>query len=77
MDVRIGVIHTMKEIEVELGSDADRKVIRGEVEAVLSGESKVLWLTDKSGKDHGVAADKIAWVEISGSDSERRIGFVH
>jgi hypothetical protein len=35
----------------------------------------VLWLVDKRGKDIGVPAAKIAYVELGTADGERRIGF--
>jgi hypothetical protein len=77
VDLRIGVIHTVKEIEIELAGDADRDKVREEIEAALSGESRTLWLTDRNGRDHAVPADKIAWVELGRAEAERRIGFVH
>lgn len=76
MDVRIGVQYTAKEIEVDLGETSETESIQKEIDAVLSGGSKVLWLTDRRGRKVGVPADKIAYVEIGADSSERRIGFV-
>lgn len=75
MDVRIGVIHTMKEIDVELPNDADPAAIRDAVDRALSEDSKVLWLSDRHGRQIGVPAERIAYVELGSPDSERRIGF--
>lgn len=75
MDVRIGVTYTGKELDVELGEDADGDAVQSDVDAALGGSSAVLWLTDKKGRRVGVPTDKIAYVEIGGPDSERRIGF--
>lgn len=75
MDVRIGVIYTSKEIEVELGDDAKTDTIQKDVDGALS-KGGTLWLTDKRGRRIGVPADKIAYVEIGGGGGERRIGFV-
>ena len=77
MDVRIGVIHTVKEIEIELAGDADREKVREQIEAALDGDSTTLWLSDRNGRDHAIPADKIAWVELGRAEAERRIGFVH
>ena len=77
MDVRIGVIHTVKEIEIDLAADADRDQVRKDVEAALAGDASTLWLTDRNGRDHAVPSDKIAWVELGRAETERRIGFVH
>ena len=74
MDVRIGVTYTGKEIDVELDDDVDRDELRAGIEGALGGGG-VLWLTDRRGRSIGVPADKVAYVEIGGPDSERRIGF--
>ena len=75
MDVRIGVTYTPKEIDVELGSDADAAQIKADIEQALSNEHGVLWLTDRRGRQVGVPVSKLAYVEIGSPDAERRIGF--
>ena len=75
MDVRIGVIHTVKEIDIELPSDADRAEIRTTIESALADDAATLWLTDRHGREVAVPAAKIAYVELGSPDSERRIGF--
>ena len=39
MDVRIGIVQSMKEIDVELPKDADRDKIQKEIEASLSKDT--------------------------------------
>ena len=75
VDVRIGVLHTPKEIEIELPADADRAEIRSRVDAALTGAGGVLWLTDRQGAEYAVPAERIAWVQVGSADVERRIGF--
>ncbi|MDZ7674959.1 MAG: DUF3107 domain-containing protein [Acidimicrobiales bacterium] len=75
MDVRIGVTYTGKEIDIDMGADADADSVRSQVDDALAGESAVLWLTDKKGRRVGVPSDKLAYVEIGSPDTERRIGF--
>lgn len=75
MDVRIGVIHTVKEIDVELPSDVDRAKVRADIEAALADDDNTLWLTDRHGRDIAVPSAKIAYVELGSPDSPRRIGF--
>ena len=75
MDVRIGVTYTAKEIDVDLGPDADGDAVKADVDAALGGESSVLWLTDRRGRRVGIPAEKIAYVEIGSAETERRIGF--
>ena len=75
MEVRIGVTHTPKEIEVELADDTDAASLVSEIEGVLAADDKVLWLTDRRGRKVGVPAGKVAYVEIGSPHDERRVGF--
>jgi len=75
LDVRIGVIHTAKEIDVELSEDVDRDELVKSVEDALGDDGKVLWLTDRKGRRFGVPSRRVAWVEIGGPHDERRVGF--
>ena len=75
MDVRIGVTHTPKEIDVELPSDADRQEIRRAIEVAISDDAAVLWLTDRNGREICVPGEKIAYIELGSPETERRIGF--
>lgn len=75
MDVRIGVTYTGKEIELEMAEDANRDEIMQRLEQALGNGAKVLWLTDKRGRNVGVPADKIAYVEIGSPGDDRRVGF--
>ncbi len=75
MDVRIGVTQVAREINIEMSDTADRDALKAQAEAALSGAVDVLWLTDKKGKEFGVTAAKIAYIEIGTAESERRIGF--
>lgn len=75
MDVRIGVTQAPRELSIELDDDADRDDLKARIEAALGGASDVLWITDKRGKDIGVPAAKLAYVELGSADSDRRIGF--
>ena len=74
MDVRIGVARTAKELEIELPDDADGEAVKAALADALKGDDEVLWLTDKRGRQVGIPADKIAYVEIGGEES-RTIGF--
>lgn len=75
MDVRIGVTYTAKEIEVELADDTDRAELVAAVDGAVSGDSNVLWLTDRKGRTIGVPAGKIAYIELGRSVSDRKVGF--
>ncbi|HVM55275.1 MAG TPA: DUF3107 domain-containing protein [Acidimicrobiales bacterium] len=75
MDVRIGVTYTAKEIEVELGGDADADAVKADIEKALADDRGVVWLTDRRGRQVGVPVAKLAYVEIGAPGDERRIGF--
>ena len=64
-----------RELSIELDDDADRDDLKARIEAALSGASDVLWITDKRGKDVGIPAAKLAYVELGSAEGDRRIGF--
>lgn len=74
VDVRIGVTQAPRELSVEV-EDESRDDVRANVDAALSGAVDVLWITDKRGRDIGVPAAKIAYVEVGSAEGDRRIGF--
>jgi Protein of unknown function (DUF3107) len=74
VDVRIGLIQNAKELEVQLEDDADAGALRKQVDAALK-DGTTLWLTDRKGRQVGVAAEKLAYVEIGSPEDGRRIGF--
>lgn len=74
MHVRIGVIYSPKELEVEVVADDGDALVK-EITDTLGGGSPVLWLTDRRGRRVGVVSDKIAYVEVGSEASDRRVGF--
>ncbi len=75
MDVRIGIVQSVKELDVELPDDADRDKVLADIESALAGDGTVLWLTDRKGRQVGVPAGKVAYVEVDPPVSDRRVGF--
>ncbi|HVT41559.1 MAG TPA: DUF3107 domain-containing protein [Acidimicrobiales bacterium] len=75
MDVRIGITHTPKELEVEMPEDEDRDKVVAEIEKLLATGDGVLWLTDRKGRRIGVPVVKVAYVEVGAPAGERRVGF--
>jgi hypothetical protein len=75
VEVRIGVTHTPKELEVELAEDTDRATLMGDIEQALANDDGVLWLTDRRGRRVGVPVGRVAYVEIGSPHDERRVGF--
>ena len=75
MDIRIGVIHTPKEIEIEVADDTDRERLMDDIDSTLARSDAVLWLTDRRGRRVGVPASRVAYVEVSLASEDRRVGF--
>lgn len=75
MDVRIGVTDNPREINLELPKDADRAAIRADIDAALSGASNTLWLVDAKGREVGITAARVAYVELGPDGSTNPIGF--
>jgi hypothetical protein len=73
MELRIGVIHTGKELSIELDGSADDVV--KQIESALKGGDAFVWLTDSKGRRVGATADKIAYIEIDEDGTNRRVGF--
>ena len=73
MEVRIGVVHTPKELALELDVPLDE--VKKSVAKALSDDDGVLWLTDSRGRTVGVPAERVAYVEIEGDSEARRVGF--
>jgi hypothetical protein len=75
VDVRIGIVQSMKELDVELPEDADREKVLASIETALAGDGTILWLTDRKGRQVGVPVGKVAYVEVDPPVSDRRVGF--
>ena len=73
MEVRIGVVHTPKEMTLELDASLDE--VKKSIEKALSDDDGVLWLTDRRGRLVGVPAERIAYVEIEADAATQRVGF--
>jgi hypothetical protein len=74
VDVRIGVTQTAKELDIELPADADADALKADVAKALT-DGGMLWLTDRKGRQVGVPAEKVAYIEIGRPDDGRHIGF--
>jgi hypothetical protein len=74
MNIRIGIVQSMKELDVELADDADLDQVTKDVEKALGGDT-VLWLTDKRGRRVGVPASRVAFVEFASPAGDRVVGF--
>jgi hypothetical protein len=74
VDVRIGVTYSPKELDIELPDGVEPATIKKEIESAL-GSGSMVWVTDRRGRQVGVPADKVAYVEVGSPENDRRIGF--
>lgn len=74
MDVRIGVTHTPKELDIEMPEGTDVEELHATLDKAIA-DGGTLWLTDRKGRQVGVPVEKVAYVEIGRPDDGRRIGF--
>ena len=73
MEVRIGVVHTPKELTLELDVSLDD--VKKSIEKALAADNGVLWLTDSRGRTIGVPAERVAYVELDAEGGAKRVGF--
>ena len=73
--MRIGVTYSAKELDVEVPDGTSAEDLRDQVSKALADDDNVLWLTDRKGRQVGIPASKVAYVEIGSPHEERRIGF--
>ena len=73
MELRIGVVHTPKELTIELDGTADEVV--GKIDKALADGTPVVWLIDTKGRRVGIPADRIAYIELDEDAGNKRVGF--
>jgi hypothetical protein len=73
VEVKIGVLHTPREITLESSQTPDE--VESLVAAALKSVDGQLSLTDERGRKVIIPANLVAYVEIAQSDV-RRVGFV-
>jgi hypothetical protein len=73
MEVRIGVVYTARELNVETDDSVDS--VTATIESAMSQGDSFLWLTDKKGRRVGVPVDKIAYIEVVTDAGGRKVGF--
>ena len=75
MEIRIGVTHSPKEIEIDVSDDAGGEELVEQITASVGKEGAMLWLTDRKGRRVGIPTTKMAYVEIGAPRGDRRVGF--
>jgi hypothetical protein len=73
--VRIGVTYNPREIEIELADNTDPESVKAALDQAISSSSGIFWITDRKGRQVGIALDRLAWVELGTASDLGRIGF--
>jgi hypothetical protein len=73
MELRIGVVHTPKELNVELDGTADEVV--GMIDKAMADGTPMVWLNDSKGRRVGIPVGRIAYVEVDEDGANKRVGF--
>ena len=73
MEIAIGVEFTPRELRLE--TDETVADVRKRIEDAYSGEERVLWLTDRKGKQIGIPLTKLTYVEIDAGADSKPVGF--
>jgi hypothetical protein len=73
VEVRIGVLHSPKELSLEVEGSPDD--ISKSFDDALKKDDGVLWLIDAKGRRVGVPADRVAYLEIETESGAKRVGF--
>lgn len=74
MDVKIGFADSTRELEIEMADDLTQAKLVESLNAAASA-SKLFWITDKKGRQVGVAGTKISYIVVGAPREERRVGF--
>jgi hypothetical protein len=73
MELRVGVVHSPKELTIELDSSADDVVKL--IDDGLAEGKPLVWVTDTKGRRVGLPTDKIAYVEVDDGVGGHHVGF--
>ncbi len=77
MEIRIGVIQSPREIEIDMGDEVDSEKLIEDIQEAMGNESdaNMLWFTDRRGRRVGVVTARMAYVEVGATGDSRRVGF--
>ena len=73
MEVRIGVVHTPKELTLDIEGGPEDAVKA--IEKALKDGAAMVWFDDAKGRKVGVPADKLGYIEVDADEGTKRVGF--
>ena len=75
MEIRIGIIQSVREISLEIDDEKAQSNFKAATEAALAGKTETLTVVDSRGREIMVADSKIAYVEFGATEGARIMGF--
>ncbi len=69
--VRIG-LQSARELELDV---EDGDAVAEQLESARNNGAGIVWITDAKGNRHGIAIEKLAFVEVEGEATRPGIGF--
>lgn len=73
VEIRIGITDSAREMSLEL--EQGQEELKTAFETALADGAKMLWLADRKGRQVGIPAAKVAYVEIDPETVARSVGF--
>ena len=71
--IKFGLTDVARELDLEV---EDGEAVVSAFESALDSDTKLLWVTAKSGRRHGLVVDKIVYVDVEPPKEDRPgIGF--
>jgi hypothetical protein len=76
MEVIFGVQAREGSLRLQIPDD-EIAALRNKLDEALTGDGnkRLLWVTDKDGREYGIPSDKIAFVEFASEKTARTVGF--
>lgn len=75
MNIRIGLVQSPRELDIELADDADTVKLAEEITTAVAEGPGMFWLSDKKGMRVGIATGRVAYVEVGPEKDARGVGF--
>jgi hypothetical protein len=75
MELRIGIVDSNRELELELDEASDQDAVAEVIEKALAAGEGVYWVVDRRGRKLGIPVQRIAYVEIGPDRNQRKVGF--
>ncbi|MHB8190598.1 MAG: DUF3107 domain-containing protein [Ferrimicrobium sp.] len=75
MEVRIGIVDSPRELELELDDSSNQDEIKAGIEHAIAENIALYWMTDRRGRAFGIPVARVAFVEVGPDRRERKVGF--